>query len=178
MTLKGQEGKYAEKGGAGGMVEASEDDAVVEEGGVEDGEVEEGVVGGVITNTRANNVAIVSSVITKIFNTCQYWTVTTQPFVHMFSGISAYFCLLPISLFICCSTFICFPFLCSIHFVVLFCVQLFVNSVNFSVLILELYSRYFYPITTTIRQSINIIHQTAPSFVFIYEARAYYHHRH
>ncbi len=40
MTLKGQEGKYAEKGGAGGMVEASEDDAVVEEGGVEEGVVE------------------------------------------------------------------------------------------------------------------------------------------
>jgi hypothetical protein len=52
MTLKGQEGKYAEKAGAGGMVEASADDAVVEEGGVEEGGVEEGgveegVVGGV-----------------------------------------------------------------------------------------------------------------------------------
>jgi hypothetical protein len=42
MALKGQEGKYAEKGGAEGILEASEDDVVVKEGGVE-----EGVVGGV-----------------------------------------------------------------------------------------------------------------------------------
>jgi hypothetical protein len=47
MTLKGHKGKYAENGGVGGMVEASEDDAVVEEGGVEEGGVEEGVVGNV-----------------------------------------------------------------------------------------------------------------------------------
>jgi hypothetical protein len=35
-----------------------------------------------ITNTRANRVGIVSSVITKIFNPCKYWT---QPSVYIFS---------------------------------------------------------------------------------------------
>ncbi len=39
----------------------------------------------IITNTRANRVAIVSSLITKIFNPCKYWTVTTQPSVYMSS---------------------------------------------------------------------------------------------
>jgi hypothetical protein len=34
-----------------------------------------------ITNTWANRVVIGSSVITKIFNPCKYWTVTTQPSV-------------------------------------------------------------------------------------------------
>jgi hypothetical protein len=39
-----------------------------------------------MTNTWANRVAIVSSVITKIFNPCKYWMVTIQPSVAvMFS---------------------------------------------------------------------------------------------
>ncbi len=52
---------------------------------------------------------------------------------------------------------------------------LFVYSVLSSVLILEFYSTYFNP---TLHQpsgkSINIIHKTVPSIVFVQEARTYY----
>jgi hypothetical protein len=52
ITLKEHEGRYTEKGGAGGMVEPSEVDTVVGDEGAEqgvddEGEVEGGVVGGV-----------------------------------------------------------------------------------------------------------------------------------
>jgi hypothetical protein len=51
MTLKGQDGKYFENGGAGGMVEASEDGRLSSEGDEDEGDTAEGVeevgVGGV-----------------------------------------------------------------------------------------------------------------------------------
>ncbi len=34
------------------------------------------------TNIQANRVAIVNSVLTKIFNPCKYWIITIQPFVN------------------------------------------------------------------------------------------------
>ncbi len=109
-----------------------------------------------IINIQANRVAIESSVITKIFFPCKYWTVTDKPFV--WHSVNQYL--------FCSFQFICSPvvnlfFFCSIR---LFDYSVFYYSVYFSVLILKLYSRYFDPyITTTIQQSINIILQTAPS---------------
>jgi hypothetical protein len=47
MTLKEQDGKYFEKGGAGGMVEASEDGRLVQIGASEEGGDEEDVAVGV-----------------------------------------------------------------------------------------------------------------------------------
>jgi hypothetical protein len=59
-----------------------------------------------ITYTRANRVAIVSLVITKIFNPSKYWTVTTQPSVicSVFIHIHYQFSVIVIS----CVTLICF----------------------------------------------------------------------
>jgi hypothetical protein len=97
-----------------------------------------------ITNIWANRVAIVSSVITKIFTPCKYWTVTTPP--SFTSSVNqGLFCSLPVLLFMCCLTFSRLFSFCSICFVWLFGVRLFVYSVYFSVLILELYSSYFDP---------------------------------
>ncbi len=131
-----------------------------------------------ITNTWANRAAIVSSVITKIFNPCKYQMVTTQPSVYLFSEsvlvfIHYQFSFIVHLLFNFHSLLFCF---CSICYFLLFFLRLFVYSVYFSVRILKLYSRYFDPymfLQTTIRQSINIINQTAPSFVLVQEARAY-----
>jgi hypothetical protein len=39
-----------------------------------------------IINIQAKRVALVSSVITKIFNSCKYWTVTIQPYVETISN--------------------------------------------------------------------------------------------
>jgi hypothetical protein len=47
MTLKVQEGKYTENGGAGGMVEASEDGRLVQMGASEEGGDEEDAAEGV-----------------------------------------------------------------------------------------------------------------------------------
>ncbi len=47
MTLKEQDGKYFEKGGAGGMVVASEDGRLVQIGASEEGGDEEDVAEGV-----------------------------------------------------------------------------------------------------------------------------------
>jgi hypothetical protein len=97
-----------------------------------------------IDNTRANRVAIVSSVITKIFNPCKHWTVKIQHSVLYVQWISVYSYSLPV---FHCSSVVWFSFvsvlLCLNHFVLLFSVRLFVYSLYFSVLILELYSRYF-----------------------------------
>ncbi len=101
-----------------------------------------------------NRVAVVNSVITKILNLCKYWTVTIQPF-HKTLNHSV-----PVlfnTSFIVWLLFV-FPLLFkSGLFVWSFSIRLY-NV--FSVLILELHSWYFDPITpytTTIQQSINII---------------------
>jgi hypothetical protein len=73
----------------------------------------------------------------------------------------------PVLLFIQLFDLFCFCLICCIC---LFSVQLFIYSVLFSVLILELYSRYLDPykiIKQPSGKSINIIHQTAPSFVLV-----------
>jgi hypothetical protein len=102
-------------------------------------------------NTWANRVATVSSVITKIFNPCEYWTVMAQPSVYLFS---VYSYLLPV--FCYCSSVVWFSlisvlFLFSSLCLIVQCLIIWLFSV-FSVLELELYSRYFDPITTTIQQ--------------------------
>ncbi len=112
-------------------------------------------------------VAIVSSIITRTFNSCKHWMVMTQPSVYML--IESVLSLFVASLFFCSIFLLVFCF-CSIHHVRLFSVQLFFQSVYFSVLILELYSRYFDPLSTN--------NQKAPSFVVVQEGRAYYQHRH
>jgi hypothetical protein len=120
-----------------------------------------------ITNNWVNTVAIVSSVFIKIFNPCTYWMVTTQPFVHMFSesvfvSIRCQFSVIVYLLF----DFICF-FCALIHFVQLFSVQLFVYSVYFSVLIMELYSRYFNPYFTSTNNHLKVNkHHTSDSAIF------------
>jgi hypothetical protein len=96
------------------------------------------------TNTWANRVANVSSVIRKILNPRKHWTVTIQPSVWYVQWISVY----------CCQFSVTFHLLFDFHSL-LFC---FVQSVLFdysvfnylfiqvfSVLVLELYSRYFDP---------------------------------
>jgi hypothetical protein len=49
------------------------------------------------TNTRANRVAIVSFVITKIFNPCTHWAVMIQPSVLFMFRESVWLCSLPVS---------------------------------------------------------------------------------
>jgi magnesium-transporting ATPase (P-type) len=119
----------------------------------------------IITNTRANRVAIVSSVITKILNPCKYWTVTTQAFV-ICSVNQCLFYSLPV--FFIVNLLFYFHSFCFSFVSICFCSTIQYSIVRlfsvFSVLILELYYRYFNPLyKTAIRQSINIIHQTAPS---------------
>ncbi len=81
-----------------------------------------------MTNTQANRVPIVGSVITKIFKLCKYCRVTTQPSVYMFT---AYSHSLPV--FSYCSSVVRFSLVSvlfySSSFVRLFNVQLFVYSV-------------------------------------------------
>ncbi len=117
-----------------------------------------------ITNTWANRVAIVSSVITKIFNPCKNWTVMIQPSVLLCSVnqfiriLCQFFCYC----YQCHSILFCFVWF---TFVWLFSVQFFVYSVLFFCPVTEMYSRYFDPykiIKQLCGKSINIIHQTAP----------------
>ncbi len=85
-----------------------------------------------INKIQANRVAIDSSVITKIFNPCKYWTVKIQPFVKH-SVFQCLLCLLPVycltvdhSVFfcsircffnlICCQTIQCLITLCILLF--------------------------------------------------------------
>jgi hypothetical protein len=124
-----------------------------------------------ITNTCANRVAIVSCVITIHFTLAnmgespfnlQICLCSVKPFNRNWCQFSCY----------------CFS-VQYIHFLshsILFCfvrsafVQLFVNSVLFSDLILKLYSKYFNPQNHKHQpsgKSINIMHQTAPSFVLL-----------
>jgi hypothetical protein len=104
-----------------------------------------------------NRVAIVNAVITKICNPCKYWTVTIQPFretqnhsVPMLFSVSLLFdfCL---SVFFCSIQCFCWILQCSI----MQCIFYSDTGIVFQV--------FRSHITTTIRHSINIIHQTAPS---------------
>ncbi len=121
--------------------------------------------------SEQNRVVIVSSVIANIFIPSKCWTVTIQPFESL-----SYKSVLVI--IICCQftivrlLFRAYSIQCSI---LLFSVQLLGKC---SVLILEMCSIYFDPVNNNHQQSINIIHQTAPSFVLVQEGVAYYNHRH
>ncbi len=88
--------------------------------------------------------AIVSSIIAKIFSPSKYWTVTFQLLLNDTLLISDLYCLLPVILvrLLFASVFIRFGAFCSIRF---FCSVFKLFSV-FSVLILEMYSRYFDPV--------------------------------
>jgi hypothetical protein len=92
-----------------------------------------------IVNIQANRISNVSSVITKIFNPYKYWTVTSQPFIkHLV--IQCLFCLLSVY----CSNVVRFS-VSFVWFSVFFCSISCSTIQCFSVLILELYSRYFEP---------------------------------
>jgi hypothetical protein len=86
---------------------------------------------------RQNTVAIVNSVITKIFNPCKYWLVTIQRFCKTLNHSVP---VLSIASFIVRLLFILSSF---VRFSALFDYSVFDYSVYFSVLILELLSRYF-----------------------------------
>ncbi len=115
------------------------------------------------TNTQANRVKIVSSVITKIFNLCKYWMVTTQPSVYIFS---AYLHLLPV--FCYCSSVVWFSLISvlfySTPFVRLFSVRLLVYSVYFLSWYWNCIPAILIPITTTIQQFVNK-HHTSDSAI-------------
>jgi hypothetical protein len=107
-------------------------------------------------NNWTNTVAKHSCNCQFCIHTCTYWTVMTQPFVHMFSqsvfvSIRCQFSVIVHLLF----DFICF-FCALINFVQLFSVRLFVYSVYFSVLIMELYSRYFNPYFTSTNNHLKV----------------------
>ncbi len=107
-----------------------------------------------------NRVAIVSSVITKIFNPCKYWTVTIQPFSKN-PTINCLYCLLPV--FLARLLFIqCF---CSFQCICLIIQCLITQSIFCSEteIVLQVFWSH---ITTTIRKFIDIIQQTAPSLSF------------
>jgi hypothetical protein len=112
-----------------------------------------------MTNTQANRVSIVSSVITRYLTLANKGQSTFHPSVFVHVQFSVY----PL-LFICCYSTYCQLFSDFLSFLLFdylwyyFCLVrsvFFDYSVSFSVLILELYSRYFKPhntISTTIRQ--------------------------
>ncbi len=79
------------------------------------------------------------------------------------SGNQCLFYSLLVLLFIYRSTFICLLSFCSIRFVWLFSVQICYYSVCFLFWYWNCILGISIPFTTTIQQSINIIHQTAPS---------------
>jgi hypothetical protein len=101
------------------------------------------------TPGQIHRVAIVNSVITKILNPYKHWMVMIQPLVLYVRWISVHslLYLLPVSILIVqlFNSHLFLFCLCSIHFLRLFSVQLFVYSVLFSILILKLDSRYFDP---------------------------------
>jgi hypothetical protein len=130
-----------------------------------------------ISSTQAIRVAIVSSVIMKIFNPYKRLMVTIQPSVLDAQWISVYSYLLPV--FCCCSSVLWILFVS-----LLFCSVCFCSIIQCSVICLP--SVIFCPYTGIVFQvfwspylqpssnAINIIQETAPSFVLVYEVRAYY----
>jgi hypothetical protein len=104
---------------------------------------------------RKSRVAIVDSVIAKIFNPCKYWTVTIQPF-HKTLNLSV-----PV-LFIASfygSALVCSVFFCSIQCFCSIIQCIFLFSYWNCIPGISIPTSY----TTTITQLINIIQQTAPS---------------
>jgi hypothetical protein len=89
------------------------------------------------TNTWANNVTIVSSVITKIFNPSKHWTVMIQP-----QSISIHISCQFLLLFLSCLILISLDSV--LFYSIIQCSITHLLSV-FSVLILELYLGYFDP---------------------------------
>jgi hypothetical protein len=114
-----------------------------------------------IINIQAIKVAIVSSIITKIFKPCKYWTVTNQPFVKTFSNSVSFFYFLPVY----CSTFVHSLFFCSIQCFVQFSDQLF-SVWLFSVLFSSDTGIVFQLFWSLRPHKLNIIHQTAPSLSY------------
>jgi hypothetical protein len=116
--------------------------------------------------SRQNRVVIVSSVIAKILNPSKCWTVTIKPFWMTLLLISAHcYYLLPV---ICCFIFVQCLFASVFSFQFNSFVQYSYHPVNVqSPLILEMSSRYFDPVNNNHQQSINIIHQTTPTFVLV-----------
>jgi hypothetical protein len=112
-----------------------------------------------------HSVEIVSSVIAKISNSSKCWTIIIQAFWMTLLFISACcYYLLPV---ICCSTFCSVLIRFSIQCLTWFFCSVFVLFRKCSVMILEMCSRHFDPINNNHLQSMNIIHQTAPSFVLV-----------
>jgi hypothetical protein len=118
------------------------------------------------TYTRANRVEIVKSVITKIFITSKYLTITIQ---HLKDTLLfCLYCLLSVFIvqLLLFSAFVRFSFIwfsafCSIR---CFC-SVFKLFGIFSVLILEMYSRYFDPVIQQ-PKAVNK-HHTADSAIFV-----------
>ncbi len=127
-------------------------------------------IGCLITNTWANRVAIVSSVITRYSTLAKQWTVTIQLAVFLCPVHQLIIFIASLSAIIYQLLFDSQSFnsvlFCSICFVRLFSVWLIDFSKLFSVLKLELFPRYFYPHDniTPYRQpsgkSVNIIQYT------------------
>ncbi len=107
-----------------------------------------------------NRVVIVSSVIAKIFNLASVgWSqFDLYEWCSRFNQYSLLLFVASYLLFVFCS--VQFEFIqCSIRF---YCSVVILFG-KYSVLILEMCSRYFDPVNNNHLQSINIIHQTAPS---------------
>ncbi len=134
-----------------------------------------------IVNIWVNRVGIVSSVITKIFNPSKYCTVTTQPLLNDTLLISACIVYCQFSLFDIVRLLFDSVFL--FDSVLLFdsvflsnSVLLFDSVLLFCILIIQcifspdtgnVFQVFWSHFTTTNKQSINIIQQTAPSFVLV-----------
>jgi hypothetical protein len=115
---------------------------------------------------RQNRVVIVSSVITKKFNPSKCWTVTIQLPVNnilfnqcLLLSITNYLLFDFYSVLLFDSVLYSSQYYCSIQFFS----SVLVLFGKCSDLILEMCSRYFDPINIKHQQSINIIHQKAPS---------------
>jgi hypothetical protein len=94
-----------------------------------------------LINIEANGVATVSSVITKIFNLCKYWKVMIQPFFITPSSSVSILLVASLLFDFCLTLFSIVRFIALFDSVFDYLVS--DNSVYYSVLILELYSRYF-----------------------------------
>jgi hypothetical protein len=109
---------------------------------------------------RQNRVAIVNSVMAKIFNPCKYWIVTIQPFVKTLNySVPVLF----IAIFYCLTLVRSFYI---VRFSTLFD-SVFNYAVYFSVLILELYSRYLNPYLIYNNHPAVNKHHTVDSTIFV-----------
>ncbi len=117
--------------------------------------------------------------ITKIFTLCKHWMVTIQSSVLYVQWISVYSYL--VSSVIVHQLFyfhsFCFAFVwfalfdySMLHYLYIQCI--FCPDTG------NVFQVFWSPQQQPSGKSINIIHQTAPSFVLVWEVRAYYHQRH